>query len=49
MQNANFDETNIKKNLKWEIVHEIKQRKPGKLCIICNIERLKISLADLNT
>ena len=40
---------NLQKYIKWEILHEIKQRKPDKICIICNVERLVISLADSKT
>ena len=48
-QNANFDEANLQKNIKWEFLHEIKQRKPGIISALCNVERLKIALADSKT
>ena len=49
IQKEKFDESKIHKNIKWEILHEIKQKKPGKICILCNIERLEIALADSKT
>ena len=42
LQNANFDETTIQKNLKWEILNEIKQKKPGMHIIQCRTAILNL-------
>ena len=35
-----------KKKIKWEIVHRSNQNRPGKICTLCNLERLEIAFAD---
>ena len=39
IQTAKFNEDMIKNNVKWMIIHKIKQRKPGRICTLCNVER----------
>ena len=37
-----------KDNIKWEIIQRTNQSKPGKICSLCNLERLEIAFADSN-
>ena len=46
---AKFNENVIQNNIKWNIMHKINQCKPSRICTRCNIERLKIALADKKT
>ena len=34
------------KKIKWEIVHRTNQNRLGKICTLCNLERLEIAFAD---
>ena len=41
-----YIKTNVNKTLKWEIMHKTKQNKPGKICMLCNMERSEITYAN---
>ena len=46
IRNTNVNKAELKKVLKWKILHVIKQSKPGKICILCNIGRIEIAFAN---
>ena len=46
IQAAKFSKEMTKKNVKWKIIHKINQRKPSKICSLCNVERLEIAFSD---
>ena len=39
------NQTELINTIKWEFLHETKQRRPGKICTLCNLERLEIAFA----
>ena len=45
IKNDNID---WKKIIKWEIIHSKNQNRQGKICTLCNSERLEIAFADNN-
>ena len=40
------NETDLKKTIKWEFLHKMNQNRPGKICSLCNLERLEIAFAN---
>ena len=47
--NKNMIKNNKLTTIKWNIMHKINQRKPSRICTLCNIERLEIAFAHKKT
>ena len=48
IQTVKFNEDMIKNHVKFEKINKINQPKPGRICTLCNVERLEIAFADKN-
>ena len=45
IHSIDMNQGDLKKAIKWEFLHETKQRSPGKICTLCNLERLEIAFS----
>ena len=46
IHNIKTNEIDLKKSIKWELLHKTNQNKPALICSLCNLERMEIAFAS---